>query len=357
MTLARHDAGYWSLVGQNATYAVVGLLAVVVFMPWRPRLRVACRTFRELTTFGAPVLGSSSADSAARNSVTLILSLFWRRRRSAITSSPIACRHRSASSLTGRSPNYACRSCRVCSTSRRPTVRQSTAPSASPGSSVALPDRHGLTGRASSGHPGRTSLGRQRVAAPDDGRRHDPAGCADHCGADIRVCRSARSADAGHGLDRGLDHRPTAPDSPLRSGACSCGHQPRHLGPPCPLLPVSLEAIQRLLGRRLLQEQVPILLATGVMMAAVSRHSHAAAARIQRASPSGPNLCRRPDLFRGALCLCADPYPRAIFSGVRRDWEGVTSRFTVEAMPRTSIGRTEGTASDRWHGGAMHCIG
>ena len=74
--LARHDAGYWSLVGQNATYAVVGLLAVVVFMPWRPRLRVAWPHFRELTTFGAPVLGSSLADSAARNSVTLILSLF-----------------------------------------------------------------------------------------------------------------------------------------------------------------------------------------------------------------------------------------------------------------------------------------
>jgi O-antigen/teichoic acid export membrane protein len=74
--LASHNAGYWSLVGQIAVYAIVGLVAVMLSVPWRPGLRFTWPQLREVVTFGAPVLGSSLAESVARNSVTLILSLF-----------------------------------------------------------------------------------------------------------------------------------------------------------------------------------------------------------------------------------------------------------------------------------------
>ncbi|MEO0985599.1 MAG: lipopolysaccharide biosynthesis protein [Cyanobacteria bacterium J06639_14] len=76
ITLALLDFGVWSLVGQQLTFEVVGVIAFWSLSDWRPRLRVSTRHLKDLSGFGISIFFSNILKFFNQNSDNLLIGYF-----------------------------------------------------------------------------------------------------------------------------------------------------------------------------------------------------------------------------------------------------------------------------------------
>jgi O-antigen/teichoic acid export membrane protein len=74
--LAAAGAGIWSLVGQQLTGALLGLLVLVGCSPWWPGLRFSGAHLKDLASFSAKIVASQGLETASQRAVPLILAFF-----------------------------------------------------------------------------------------------------------------------------------------------------------------------------------------------------------------------------------------------------------------------------------------
>lgn len=76
MTMALMDFGVWSLVAQQLTSHVVGLLVLWRASPWRPRMTFSVPHLSELYAFSRSVIGINLMNFASRKADDLIIGIF-----------------------------------------------------------------------------------------------------------------------------------------------------------------------------------------------------------------------------------------------------------------------------------------
>lgn len=76
IVLATRGYGAWALVGQELSIAIVSTVLLWVVVPWRPTLRFARASFRELGGFGIRQLGGAYFTTLNRNTDNLLIGRF-----------------------------------------------------------------------------------------------------------------------------------------------------------------------------------------------------------------------------------------------------------------------------------------
>ena len=74
--LAISGAAVWSLVGQQLTGALLALLVLVACSPWKPRLRLSRSHVRDLASFSVKVAATQGLEFVSQRAVSLILAFF-----------------------------------------------------------------------------------------------------------------------------------------------------------------------------------------------------------------------------------------------------------------------------------------
>ncbi|NUU16867.1 lipopolysaccharide biosynthesis protein [Cellulomonas humilata] len=77
IAVALLGGGYWAIVAQQLTVAVVALVVNVVSTRWRPGLPQRCTSIRRFFRFGLSVFGTQVLGYAAKNADTVALGAFW----------------------------------------------------------------------------------------------------------------------------------------------------------------------------------------------------------------------------------------------------------------------------------------
>ena len=73
ITLASMGVGYWALVAQQVSQAIILLVVMVIVTPWFPRWPDRTATIRPFLSFGANVVGAQLLNYASRNASTIVI--------------------------------------------------------------------------------------------------------------------------------------------------------------------------------------------------------------------------------------------------------------------------------------------
>jgi O-antigen/teichoic acid export membrane protein len=76
LLLALSGAGLWSLVGQQVTGVLLGVVVLVACSPWRPGLAISAAHLRDLASFSAKIVAGNSLEAASQRAIPLILAFF-----------------------------------------------------------------------------------------------------------------------------------------------------------------------------------------------------------------------------------------------------------------------------------------
>ena len=76
ISFALSDYGVWSLVGQQLTFEIVGVIAFWYLSDWRPRLQFSLTHFKDLSNFGISIFGSKILTFFNQHTDNLLIGYF-----------------------------------------------------------------------------------------------------------------------------------------------------------------------------------------------------------------------------------------------------------------------------------------